>query len=95
MDEVLINNIVLGICFALIAWVFRSTWSEINNNRDKIDGLYASFQRLEILVTGSYMTRAEFIDLHRDLTNRLDKIADKLDQRIEKIDRYINTNGRQ
>ena len=77
-------EIVFGLFVALAAWVFRLTWKEIEVNRTRIVELRLILQKLEVLVAGSYVTRAEFTSFCGTLFDKLDHIADKLERKLDK-----------
>jgi hypothetical protein len=79
-----VNGTMLGVCFALIVWIFRMTWNKIKELSDRQVILQERVQQVELLIAGDYVHKEEFRLFSNALFTRLDKIADKLDEKVDK-----------
>jgi hypothetical protein len=81
-------NIVLGVAGVLGGWWMRVMWESIKELQAADKMLVDKLSSVEVLVAGTYIKRHEFdaaiTSLSTALFNKLDRIEDKLDQKVDK-----------
>ena len=81
--QTLINYVVL-LCGALGGWILKVLWDAINKLEKADDALIDKVSKIEIMVAGSYVTRDEFQRTIATLFDKLDRIEDKIGQKVDK-----------
>lgn len=81
--QTLINYVVL-LCGALGGWILKVLWDAINKLEKADDALVDKVSKIEIMVAGSYVTRDEFQRTITALFGKLDRIEDKISQKVDK-----------
>lgn len=81
-------NIVLAVAGVLGGWWMRVMWESIKELQNADRSLVDKLSSVEVLVAGTYIKRHEFdsaiTSLSTALFSKLDRIEDKLDQKVDK-----------
>jgi len=90
-DTQLFINSALGVIAFLGGIVMKVIWDAIGTlrtslkeMRDEDAKLAAKVQSIEVLVAGTYIKRDEFEKLSQAIFNKLDKIMEKLDAKVDR-----------
>jgi len=81
--QTLINYVVL-LCGALGGWILKVLWDAISKLEKADDALIDKVSKIEVMVAGSYVTRDEFQRTITALFGKLDRIEDKVSQKVDK-----------
>ena len=90
MDQQFVNAVLgviafLGGIFSKTLWAaIRALQDSLKEMRDEDAKLATKVQAIEVLVAGQYIKRDEFEKLAQALFNKLDKIAEKLDHKVDR-----------
>ena len=84
MDIHDIINLGFGALFAIIGWFLRTLHQAHNELINSDKALAEKVYSIELLVAGTYVKRDDFAQLSSALFNKLDKIYDKLDCKVDK-----------
>lgn len=84
MDAQTIINIAIGLVGALGGWVLNNLKSSIDELRKQDSLLADKVQHIEVLVAGTYVKRDDMEKLGDALFAKLDKIENKLDNKVDK-----------
>lgn len=84
MDAQTIINIAIGLVGALGGWVLNNLKSSIDELRKQDSLLADKVQQIEVLVAGTYVKRDDMEKLGDALFAKLDKIENKLDNKVDK-----------
>ena len=83
-DIIAIGFGIVGGIFTVIGWFLKAIYQShsdlVSADRMLSDKVYS----IELLVTGAYVKRDDFERLSSALFNKLDKIYDKLDCKVDK-----------
>ena len=83
-----IFNIVVGLCGALMGWILKTIWGSVRDLQIADRALTKEVGEIKVLVVGTFVQRSEFVSAMREVTDlittRLDRISDKLDQKVDK-----------
>jgi hypothetical protein len=83
MDQAVLNwafglfNILLGI-------VMKALWDSYRELKRTDKELADKVSSIEVLVAGQYVKREDFQNVTSEIFRKLDKILDKLDQKVDK-----------
>lgn len=80
----LMFNIVAGICGSLGMFFLKVQWEQIQDLRKANADLAAKHAEIEVLVAGHYAKREDVDKLGVALFAKLDRIEQKLDQKVDK-----------
>lgn len=83
MDQQLFN-IVIGVAGALGGWWMKAMWEGLKDLQRTDHELTQQVNNLQVLVAGQYMRREEFDKLSQAIFAKLDRIEDKLDNKVDK-----------
>ena len=83
MDQQLFN-IVIGVAGALGGWWMKAMWEGLKDLQRTDHELTQQVNNLQVLVAGQYMRREEFDKLSRAIFAKLDRIEDKLGNKVDK-----------
>lgn len=83
MDQQLFN-IVIGVAGALGGWWMKVMWEGLKDLQRTDHELTQQVNNLQVLVAGQYMRRGEFDKLSQAIFAKLDRIEDKLDNKVDK-----------
>lgn len=83
MDQQLFN-IVMGVAGALGGWWMKAMWEGLKDLQRTDHALTQQVNNLQVLVAGQYMRREEFDKLSQAIFAKLDRIEDKLDNKVDK-----------
>lgn len=78
-------NIVLGGFSALVGWAVNHVYQGMRELTHADRDLVSKVNSIEVLVAGTYVTRAEFENKISAMFNKLDRIEGKLDDKIMNI----------
>lgn len=84
VDYQTLFNIAMLIAGSAIGWVVRVMWSAIKDMQTSEKALTEKVAAVEILVAGTYVTRAELNSGMSEIKRKLDQIFDKLDGKADK-----------
>lgn len=80
-------NVVLGAFSALVGWLLNTLYQSMRD-LTKVDAdLTSKVNQIEVLVAGTYVKRVEFDQKIDAMFNKLDAIEEKLDRRLDGINR--------
>jgi len=77
MDSQTFINIVAGAMLALLGWLGRILWEAVTELRTDL-------HRIEVDLPSSYVKKEELSGALRIISDKLDKIWDKLDDKADK-----------
>ena len=77
MDMNLIINIVLGVALSVGGWFVRQMWDAVQN-------LKSDIQRIEVELPTNYVRKSDLDARFDRLESALDKIFEKLDNKLDK-----------
>ena len=83
MDQQLFN-IVIGVAGALGGWWMKAMWEGLKDLQRTYHDQDLQVNNLQVLVAGQYMRREEFDKLSQAIFAKLDRIEDKLDNKVDK-----------
>jgi hypothetical protein len=83
LDQTLINW-VFGLCGVLIGWLFKMMWQSLRDLQTADASLVLKVQAIEVLVAGQYVKRDDMDRLQTALFQKLDRIEQKLDGKVDK-----------
>jgi hypothetical protein len=84
MEGQMLFNIVVGAAGTLSGFVLSAIWSGLKDLQRADKELVDKVARIEVLVAGSYVKRDEFDRMAAALFTKLDKIDNKLDNKVSK-----------
>lgn len=70
-------NIIVGILISGAGWWAKEIWSALSKLREDIHDI-------EILLPSSYLRKDEFSDAMKTLNDKLDRIVDKLENKVDR-----------
>lgn len=80
----MILNTLFGVIAVLFGWLARIMWESIKDLQKSGSDTAEKVQKIEVLVAGDYVKRAD-MDKHIDaIFVKLDKISDKIDGKVDK-----------
>jgi hypothetical protein len=77
-------DIAVAVAGALGCWWMRVIWQSVKELQDADRSLISKLSAIEVLVAGSYVKRDDFDRLAEAIFKKLDRIEDKLDQKVDK-----------
>tara|TARA_R110000868_G_scaffold322691_1_gene583649 strand:+ start:41 stop:292 length:252 start_codon:yes stop_codon:yes gene_type:complete len=83
MEQTFIN-ILVGIVATLFGWVLKTIWNSVAALQKADEDLTEKVNRIEVLVAGEYIKRAEFQGALERLFSKLEQIDHKLDKKADK-----------
>lgn len=84
MDSQTLINTLLGVVSALGGWWMRIMYQSLQDLKIQDDKLADKVGKIEVLVAGEYVKKADFEKKMDALFAKLDKIDDKLDHKADK-----------
>jgi len=84
MDSQTIINAAIALVGFLGGWILKVVWESVKDLQiaDKI--LVDKVNTIEILIAGNYMSKLDFDKIATAIFQKLDKIEDKLDRKVDK-----------
>ena len=84
MDSQTIINAAIALVGFLGGWILKVVWESVKDLQiaDKI--LVDKVNTIEILIAGNYMSKIDFDKIAAAIFQKLDKIEDKLDRKVDK-----------
>ena len=84
MDSQTIINAAIALVGFLGGWILKVVWEGVKDLQiaDKI--LVEKVNTIEILIAGNYMSKLDFDKIAAAIFQKLDKIEDKLDRKVDK-----------
>jgi hypothetical protein len=70
-------NIIVGICIAGAGWWCTEIWRAVSKLREDL-------HQVELALPSHYVRKDEFSEAMKQINEKLDKIADKLDAKVDK-----------
>jgi hypothetical protein len=83
MDQTIINLLLAGFG-GLIGFLLNAVWQAVKDLQKADKDLTAKVAEIEVLVAGAYVKKDDFNELSKALFNKLDRIEDKLDKKVDK-----------
>ena len=83
MDQTLFN-IAVTITGFLGGWWLKVLWDAVKDLQSADKVLVEKVNSIEILVAGNYMSKQDFDKIAAAIFQKLDKIEDKLDRKVDK-----------
>lgn len=83
MDQSLLNW-VFGLCNLILGGFIKAMWDSYKDLRRTDKELADKVGSIEVLVAGEYVKREDFQNVTTEIFRKLDKILDKLDQKMDK-----------
>lgn len=77
-------NIAIALIGALGGYVLKSISETLKSLQEADTTLADKVQKIEVLVAGQYVTHSDLERLSHALFNKLDRISDKLDAKVDK-----------
>ena len=84
MDPQTIINTAIALVGFLGGWILKVVWEGVKDlqSADKI--LAEKVNTIEILIAGTYISKQDFDKIAAAIFQKLDKIEDKLDRKVDK-----------
>ena len=84
MDSQTIINTAIALVGFLGGWILKVIWEAVKDLQvvDKL--LTEKVNTIEILIAGNYMSKQDFDKIAAAIFQKLDKIEDKLDRKVDK-----------
>lgn len=79
-----IFNWAVGVAGALGGWWLKTMWEALKDLQNADKELTAKVSSIEVLVAGNYVTRNELTMTNKAILDKLDRIEDKLDSKVDK-----------
>jgi hypothetical protein len=79
-------QIIVAACGFLAGWLLKAVWDEIRALQAADAKLTEELSAMKVLVAGEYIRKSEFEKFTDAIFVKLDKIAEKLDSKIDKSD---------
>lgn len=83
MDQTIVNWMLAGFG-GLIGFLLNAVWQAVKDLQKADSELVKKVSEIEVLVAGAYVKRDDFNELSKALFNKLDRIEDKLDGKVDK-----------
>lgn len=83
MDQTIVNWMLAGFG-GLIGFLLNAVWQAVKDLQKADTELVKKVSEIEVLVAGAYVKRDDFNELSKALFNKLDRIEDKLDGKVDK-----------
>lgn len=77
-------NIGIGIISAMLGWWLNNVWTSLKELQNADRELAEKVASIEILVAGQYVTRDEFNNVLNQVFNKLDKIIDAVNKKVDR-----------
>jgi hypothetical protein len=84
MDYQELYNTAIGLILFLIGWAMRILWDTLRELKETDRDLAEKVGRMEVLVAGEYVKKADFDTIMLRLFEKLDHIDAKLDRKQDK-----------
>lgn len=83
IDQDLLNAVFGFICAGL-GWILKTIWGSLKELQKADTKLAKEVSDIKVLVAGDYVKREYLEELAKAVFTKLDKIYDKLDQKMDK-----------
>ena len=83
MDQT-VFNIIATVAGFLGSWWLKVMWDAVKDLQAADKVLVEKVNSIEILVAGNYMSKQDFDKIAAAIFQKLDKIEDKLDRKVDK-----------
>jgi hypothetical protein len=77
MDTQTLINFATGSFIALLAWLGQTLWDAVTKLKDDL-------HRIELELPTSYVRKEDFSETLRGISEKLDRIYDRLDEKADK-----------
>lgn len=77
-------NVIFGITCAGLGWVLKTIWGSLKELQKADTKLAKEVSDMKVLVAGDYVKREYLEELAKAVFTKLDKIYDRLDQKMDK-----------
>jgi hypothetical protein len=86
METQTVINIVIGAFGTLLGAMLKAVWDAVKDlqSADKI--IVKDVSELQVLVAGTYIKRDEFEKIAQALFAKLDKIMEKMDAKVDRVE---------
>ena len=83
MDQT-VFNIIATVAGFLGGWWLKVMWDAVKDLQAAVKILVEKVNTIEILIAGNYMSKSDFDKIAAAIFQKLDKIEDKLDRKVDK-----------
>jgi len=84
MDNQAIFNVVMGLVSAMMGWWLNNVWESLKSLQAADKELADKVASIEVLVAGRYVTREEFSYSLNQVSVKLDRIIEVLNQKADR-----------
>lgn len=84
MDYQELYNVAMGFILLLLGWAMRILWDTLKELKETDRDLADKVGRMEVLVAGEYVKKADFDTIMLRLFEKLDHIEAKIDNKADK-----------
>ena len=84
MDPQTIINAAIALVVFLGGWILKVVWEGVKDLQVVDRLLTEKVNTIEILIAGTYMSKLDFDKIAAAIFQKLDKIEDKLDRKVDK-----------
>lgn len=84
MEPQLIINSIFGVLMLCLGWILKVLWDAICELQKTDKDLAEKVGKIEVLVAGQYVKVDRFDQMVNAIFAKLDKIDNKLDQKVDK-----------
>lgn len=84
MDNQAIFNVVIGLVSAMMGWWLNNVWESLKSLQAADKELADKVASIEVLVAGRYVTREEFSYSLNQVSVKLDRIIEVLNQKADR-----------
>ena len=77
-------NVGIGLISTMLGWWLNNVWSSLKELQKADRELAEKVASIEVLVAGQYVTRDEFNNVLYQVFNKLDRIIDTLNKKVDR-----------
>jgi len=77
-------NILIGIICTIGGWWLKIMYETLKDLQTEDKELADKVSKIEVLVAGGYVSKHDFLQTLQTLFNKLDRIEEKLDKKVDK-----------
>ena len=77
-------NVGIGLISTMLGWWLNNVWSSLKELQKADRELAEKVASIEVLVAGQYVTRDEFNNVLNQVFNKLDRIIDTLNKKVDR-----------
>jgi hypothetical protein len=84
VDGQILFNVLVGVAGALGGWILNTVWQEVKQLQKNERETTKAISTIETFIAGHYTPREEFTSVMRHVSNKLDEIVDKLNNKEDR-----------